>query len=476
MSTLKWLMDLITHIIGTFLEIFVDGLLPGLFEWYFITPFAIDFPLVHNLWLYVRLLTAPFLLVGLFVSYYKFVRGDIGKNIVVTFLVALIFSGSSLYISDYFIFIGNGVTDAIINPVLVEAYKSEKSSLEIVQEGLKDEEINFNAFSPISVLKYSFGVSLKDENDLEDNEDDGNKNESDKTYEDNLNKVKASKNYPLVGNYKPIVSKVSEEELDENLYEIFLLENGGGGPIVCFIAMIEIAIMCMMAILRLMVLMLTIGMISLFITKDTFTGGNQELTSILILLIKTIAISFVFNLGWMASSILTRNEELVLIHPQYWAIIVYGIVIIFTYYFWVQQVINNIIKPSIDRIQNAQTQVRDGYSSARDKSKATYSKWTPQGVKNFANKVKGRFGGGFDESSAVAVSEKGPVIQNTSTLTNRQDYLNGLSAHERYQSDTNFFRNPAYDGKYKSSSGNFSDVNQDRNYNEELSCVVKNSR
>ncbi|MBN2900151.1 MAG: hypothetical protein JXO44_15400, partial [Clostridia bacterium] len=358
MSTLNWLFDLITHIIGMFLETFVDGLLPALFEWYFVTPFAIDFPLIHSLWLYIRLLTAPFLLLGLFVSYYKFSRGEMGKNIVTTFLVALIFSGISLYVSDYAIFIGNQITGAIINPVLVEAYKDEKSGLQVVQEGLSENDIDFSAFSPMSVLKYSFGVALD-----EDNSNDNNRGLSAKvngsnqanTYEDNLNKVKASKKYPGVGSYETALPELSYEDLDEKLYEVFLIENGGAGPIVCFIAMIEISLMCVLALLRLVILMLTIGMISIFVTKDTFTGGNEDLIAILTLLIKTIAISFVFNLGWMASSILTRNDELIIIHPQFWAIIVYGIVIVFTYYFWVKQVVNNIIRPSVDRIQNAQT-------------------------------------------------------------------------------------------------------------------------
>ena len=457
MNTVEWLLDLLTHGVGMFLEIFVDGLLPALFEWYFVTPYAIDFGIVHNLWLYVRLATAPFLFIGFFVSWYKFYKGQVSKGIVGSFLIALLVSGGSLYLSDYFSFLSNSITDAIRNPILIEAYKDEQSDLKIVQEGLDDEDIDMNAFSPLSILKYSFGAKL-----TEDEKEETTTSENDEAKADpfQLNKVKGSKGYPGIGNYKTLDPKVSQDEVDENLYEVFLIKNGGAGPLVCFAAMVEIAIMCILAVFRLIVLMLIIGIICVFITKDTFTGGNEDLKSVLKLLNRTIWISFFFNLGWLASSVLTHNEDLSIIHPQYWAIIIYGIVIGFTYLFWVKEIINNIIRPSVERVKKS-VENAGSYGAA---------------IKGYAGKVKSRFGGSGEPTSAVNKTDVNLQVQNTSTLTNNKDYLNGLSTHDRYQKDPEFFRNPEYDFKHQSTSGHFYSGGQKANFDEDLGRMVKTSR
>lgn len=463
MNTVEWLLDLLTHGVGMFLEIFVDGLLPALFEWYFVTPYAIDFGIVHNLWLYVRLATAPFLFIGFFVSWYKFYKGEVSKGIVGSFLIALLVSGGSLYISDYFSFFSNSITDAIRNPILIEAYKDEKSDLKIVQEGLANEDIDFSAFTPLSILKYSFGSKLTEEEKEEKDASKTNEVEKKKPDPFELNKVKGSKGYPGIGNYKTLNKKVSQDELDENLYEIFLIKNGGAGPLVCFVAMIEIAIMCILAVFRLIVLMLIIATICVFITKDTFTGGNEDLKSVLKLLNRTIWISFFFNLAWLASSVLTHNEELSIIHPQYWAIVMYGLVIAFTYLFWVKEIINNIIRPSVERVKKS-VEKAGSYGGA---------------IKGYAGKVKSRFGGssgsgGSENTSAVNKSDITVQVQNTSTLTNNKEYLDGLST--RYQKEPEFFRNTEYDFKHQSTNENFYSDTQKANFDEDIGRIVKTSR
>jgi len=210
-----------------------------------------------------------------------------------------------------------------------------------------------------------------------------------------------------------------------------------------------------------MVMMLVIGFICAFTAKDTFTGGNEELKSVLGLFVRTMFISFVFNLGWLAASVLSHNEELSIIHPQYWALITYGMVIAFTYFFWVKQIINNIIKPSIEKVRSTVKEA-GSYGNA---------------IKQYAGKVKTRFGGGSGEPNLFISKPNDSVAsQNTSTLTNQKDYLAGLSTYDRYHSDPDFFRNSAYDFKHQSTNGNFYSEDYKESYNEELGRSVKTSR
>ena len=340
MNTGQWLLDLLTHFFGMLLEILVDGLIGSLFEWYYTTPYAIDYKIITNLWWYVRLISAPLLMIGLIISVIKVYRGNGGgEKLVSSFFIALVVASTSLWIVDYITFASNMITDGLRSPILQEAYhNSDQNNLEIVQEGLSDDEIDFKAFSPLSILKYSFGS------------DSSNLADFAKPQEESEENKNSSGSYYGIGSYSNYNTVVSETEKEEKLYYVFLLKYGGAGPLACIVGMLEITVMCLFAILRFIVMTILIGFLGLAIAKDTFTGGNEDLFGYVGLIIRTNLISLIFNIGWIGASALSHSKELSIIHPQYWSLLIYGVVLVLTYFFWLKEIINRLIKPSVEKI------------------------------------------------------------------------------------------------------------------------------
>lgn len=335
---------------------------------------------------------------------------------------ALIMSVFGMYFGDTVSHVGNIITDIFRNPILVEAYKSNQSDLEIVQEGLKDTEIDFYAFTPESILKYSFGTKIK-EVDEDGSSSNGNSNSFD------TNKLRNSGNLIEYGSYETTSTATSSG--DEAIYEMFLLKNGGAGPLACIVGMMEIGAMCLFAVMRFLVLMLLIALINIAVVYDSFTGDNQTIYLYLKFLVKTVGISFVFNLAWIAASTISHYDELAIIHPQYWSIAIYGLVIGITYLFWWKQMITEIIKPAINKVTNASSGI---------KSKT-------EGVRAIAGKINARFGGEGSDLSTSGLKLTSGYSQNTATssVSNSSNrYLEHVASPQLKIGTSSFFKDSGH--------------------------------
>ena len=324
----KWAVDLFTTMLGMFLgPSFETG--ADLFGAYVLqTPLMLDFDWVKLSWASMAgvaaLLTFILILVGLIRMYRKddssINWGQTGGIVV----AAIILSMSTLFIVDMMSFMWHGTFSKLVQPVLIREYKADANQDFIIMEDLEDDEMDFDAFETSALLLLSYGSGTQEVTESEEDDDET----------------------PEIGGTLGVsVGASVEQYVEKNVYEYFLMENGGDGGLTMLFAMLVSWIEGLYGIIRVGVLGLLAGGGPLWMTLAIYTTKWSTLGVYFYLVNATIAVGYIFKFAWVFNVMIARADFGFTYGRQTIALLIYIAAVVLTTYIWLRVVMWAVREP-----------------------------------------------------------------------------------------------------------------------------------
>lgn len=329
MNPWKWMVDAFTTAIGKFLgPSFETG--ADLFGAFVLqTPLMLDFDWVKLSWASMAgvaaLLTFILILIGLIRMYRKDDASINWKQTGGIVVAAIVLSMSTLFIVDWMSYLWHSSFSTLIQPVLVREYKAEANQPFIIKEDLEDHEIDFDAFDTGALLLLSYGSGSQEVMDPS---------------EEAMSDATGSTGYMGGRVYQSVAHYI-----EKDVYEYFLMENGGDGGLTMVFAMLVSWLEGVYGVIRVGVLGLLAGggpiwmTLAIYTTKWTTMGVYFYLVNI------TIAVGYVFKFAWVFNVMIARAEFGFTYGRQTIALMLYIIALVLTTYLWLRVVMWAVREP-----------------------------------------------------------------------------------------------------------------------------------
>lgn len=292
-----WLEILLSKTIGKTFEDAFNNSSSLISKWVFLTPRLINFDWIQKLWWNNYILAIIMSIVGMGITALMTFRGTRipSGEIIKALVVALICSYFSLYITDQLIEGSNAMTNAMVRETLVTEYFREENKSAILQSDLDPEEIGFNSFTSKSLLKLAFGGDLTDE------------------------KAK--------------------------MYQTFSRKRGGAGFLTMVWAMSINWLIGLFGYIRYGVLGLLGAGSPFWFSACSFTGNLSPAIGYINLYVRSLALSYIFDLAWLFSVYVNRASEFEGLGRQTITCIIFTIALVGAVWVWFIWVIKAVKQP-----------------------------------------------------------------------------------------------------------------------------------
>lgn len=281
-----WLEILLSKTIGKAFEDAFNNSSSLISKWVFLTPRLINFKWIQKLWWNNYILAIIMAVVGIGTTVImtflgkRIPSGDLIKAIV----VALICSYFSLYITDKLIDGSNTMTNAMVRETLVTEYFREENKAAILQSDLDPEEVGFDSFTSKSLLKLAFGGDLSDE--------------------------------------------------ESKMYQTFSKKEGGAGFLTMVWAMLISWLIGLFGYVRYGVLGLLGAGSPFWASACSFTGNLSPAIGYVNLYVRSLALSYIFDLAWLFSVYINSASEFEGLGRQTITCIIFTIALIGVVWVW----------------------------------------------------------------------------------------------------------------------------------------------